>query len=92
MTDHDAVVPDPFVLAPGTLPTPFTADEIRVGCPDGRTIRMRIEADGRVVGFRTNTFRDGDAEGATTEAQAFDAEGKPVGPATSHRSTWLGRR
>jgi hypothetical protein len=27
---------DPHVLAPGTAPTPFTADEIRGVCPDGR--------------------------------------------------------
>ena len=70
-------VTDPHDLGPGLLPTPFSADEIRAGCPDGRFIRMRIEAGGTLVGYRTNVFRDGDAEGATVESQRFDAAGQP---------------
>jgi hypothetical protein len=81
--------PDPRVMAPGTLPTPFTADEIRAGCPDGRIIRMQIEVDGRVVGTRTHRYRDGDAEGTTTESQSFDGDGGPIGLAETERSTWL---
>lgn len=80
---------DPHVRGPGTLPTPFTAEEIRSGCPDGRTTRQRVEADGRVVGYRTNVFRDGDADGATTETQEFDADGVPTGPPSVGRTTWL---
>ena len=35
--------PDPHVLGPGLLPTPFTADEIRVACGSGRTMRLLVE-------------------------------------------------
>ena len=81
---------DPHILGPGLLPTPFSADEIRAGCPDGRVIRMRVEAGGALVGFRTNVFRDGDAEGATVESQRFDADGQPDGEPVAARTTWLG--
>ena len=36
---------DPHILAPGLAPTPFTAAEIRVGCPVGRVSIVRT-ADG----------------------------------------------
>ena len=34
---------DPHVLSPDLLPTPFSADEIRDGCPAGRTCRTLVE-------------------------------------------------
>jgi hypothetical protein len=80
---------DPHVLAPGTLPTPFTAEEIRAGCPVGRFIRTRIEADGRIVGYGTQVYLEGDAEGATTESQRLDADGVPSGPPETEHPTWL---
>lgn len=80
---------DPHILGPGLLPTPFTADEIRAGCPDGRAIRMRVEADGVVVAFRTNVFSNGDAEGATLESRRFGPDGTPAGAPDAQRVTWL---
>lgn len=79
---------DSHALGPGLLPTPFTADEIRQGCPDGRLIRLRIEADGQLVAFRTNRFSAGDTEGATLESQRFAADGTPTGPPEADRVTW----
>lgn len=79
---------DPHILGPGLLPTPFTADEIRSGCPDGRLIRLRIEADGQLVAFRTNRFSAGDAEGATLESQRFAPDGTGIGPREADRVTW----
>jgi len=80
--------PDPYVPGPGLLPTPFSAGELRAGCPDGRVIRMRIESEGRLVAWRLNRFRDGDADGTTIESQQFDADGEPLGPAAPERMTW----
>jgi hypothetical protein len=37
-------VSDPHVLGPDLTPTPFTADETRHGCPEGRLIRLRVES------------------------------------------------
>lgn len=34
---------DPRVVQPGHAQTPFTADEIREGCPTGRTIGLLVE-------------------------------------------------
>jgi hypothetical protein len=47
---------DPHILGPGLLPTPFTADEIRAGCPDGRFIRLLVEVDVQEPFIRTNRF------------------------------------
>jgi hypothetical protein len=79
---------DPHVLGPGLLPTPFTADEIRRGCPDGRFIRLLVEVDGQPPLHRTNRFRDGDAEGATLESQRLTLEGQPIGDVSADRTTW----
>ena len=33
---------DPRRVRPGDAPTPYTADEIRKGCPEGRTNTFRV--------------------------------------------------
>jgi hypothetical protein len=76
------------ILEPGRAPTPFTAAEIRQGCPPGRTIRLLVEADGSEAFIRVNRFVDCDADGATIERTRLDAHGEPVGPVEAHRSTW----
>ncbi len=80
---------DPHVLGPDLAPTPFTADEIRAGCPDGRRIRMAIEVDGELVGYRTNRFYAVDRDGASLESARFDASGVQDGPSEAGRVTWL---
>ena len=79
---------DPHVLGPGLLPTPFTADEIRAGCPDGRLIRLLVEVDGQEPFHRTNRFVAGDAEGATLESQRLALDGRPLGEVDASRTTW----
>lgn len=80
---------DPHVLGPGRAPTPFTADEIRRGCPDGRTTRLTVEAAGADPVFRVNRYLDCDDEGATIERSVVTADGEPSGAVESGRSTWL---
>ena len=80
---------DPHVLGPGLLPTPFTADEIRRGCPDGRLIRLLVEIDGREPFVRTNRFVGGDAEGSTIESQRLTLDGEALGEVEAARTTWL---
>jgi hypothetical protein len=79
---------DPHVLGPGLLPTPFTADEIRDGCPDGRIIRLLVEVDGQEPFLRTNRFIGGDAEGSTIESQRLTVDGQPLGDVEAGRTTW----
>ena len=84
MADHD-----PHILGPGQASTPFTAGEIRQGCPSGRTIRLLVEPDGQEPFIRVNRFVDCDADGATIERTRVGASGEPIGPPEAHRSTWL---
>ena len=80
---------DPRVLRPGTLPTPFTAEEIRKGCPVGRTIHLRVEAPGRPPTHRVNVFVECDEEGALISRSEATPEGEATGEVESDRSSWL---
>ncbi len=79
---------DPHVLGDGLLPTPFSAAEIRDGCPVGRTIRLLVEPAAGASYERMNRFADCDAEGATIESWVVGVGGEPVDLSTD-RTTWL---
>ena len=79
---------DPHVLAPGRAPTPFTADEIRAGCPAGRTIRLRVDVVGRPPYHRVSRFVECDAAGATLERSRLLLDGTPLAEPEVDRVTW----
>ena len=81
--------PDANRIRPDHLPTPFSAADIRAGCPLGRTIQLRSEAPGGELTFRQIRFVEVDADGAVQEFQSTDARGLPIGEPTRHRSSWL---
>jgi hypothetical protein len=81
-------VSDPHLLGDGLLPTPFSAAEIRAGCPAGRTIRLVVEPVSGAPYERLNRFVECDAEGATIESWVVAADGEPV-DRSADRSTWL---
>ncbi|MBZ2198106.1 hypothetical protein [Occultella gossypii] len=60
---------DPHVMGAGFAPTPFTADEIRTGCPDGHTLHVRTVA-GDTVSEVVTRFEAGDADGVTISEEA----------------------
>ncbi|NNC93520.1 MAG: hypothetical protein HKN80_13625 [Acidimicrobiia bacterium] len=78
---------DPHILHPGHAPTPFTAAEIRAGCPVGRTIRLAIQAGGashtRVIRFVACS-----EDGASQESQAFTEWGETLGEPTMNWTSW----
>jgi hypothetical protein len=76
--------PDPHLLGPGLLPTPFTADEIRDATGRGTTIRLLLEGPDGPLGEHVNRFRETDAEGATLDRWAADDPKEVV----SNRVTW----
>jgi hypothetical protein len=84
-----ALPPDANRLQPDHLPTPFSADDIRAGCPLGRTIRLRVEALGAEPAHRRIRFVEVDSQTAVQEFASTDADGRPVGEAALRRSTWL---
>lgn len=81
--------PDANRIQPDHLPTPFSAADIRDGCPVGRTIQLQSEAPGGELTFRRIRFVEVDADGAVQEFQSTDAAGRPIGEPTLRRSSWL---
>jgi hypothetical protein len=79
---------DPHVLAPARAPTPFTADEIRVGCPAGRTIRLRVDVVGDTPFHRVSRFMECDEAGATMERSRLSLDGSPLAQPEVDQVTW----
>jgi hypothetical protein len=77
------------VLQPDHLPTPFTAAEIREGCPPGRTVRSLIIEAGAEPIVRVTRFVSSDADGADSESWAETPDGRPVSEPEGGHSTWL---
>lgn len=79
---------DPRILHAGHAPTPFTAEEIRLGCPAGRTIRLVVN-DGGNRYLRTIRFLAVDEQAANQESAAVMADGEALGEPAISRTTWL---
>lgn len=80
--------PDPNIVQPGHAPTPFTAAEIRDGCPAGRTIGMLIEPRDGDPYLTLNRFVTVDENGADTELKSMTMDGEEIDPPVERRSTW----
>lgn len=84
-----ALPPEANRMQADHAPTPFCADEIRRGCPEGRQDRFRIERAGQPTTFRVVTFTDTSDEGTHFSAQTFDAQGDRIGPDQTATATWV---
>ena len=84
-----ALPPESHRLRPDHLPTPFSAAQIRDGCPAGRTILIREESPGEEPSFRRIVFTEVYPEESVQELQATDAAGAPLGEPSPGRATWL---
>jgi hypothetical protein len=80
---------DPHRLHPDHLPTPFSADEIRRGCPPGRTVRSLVVEAGSEPFISVTRFVSGDAEGADQESWRETTDGARLTEPKRRRSTWL---
>jgi len=80
---------DPHMLGEGLAPTPFTADEIRSGCPEGRTIRIRVTPSAGHSYMRVNRFEHCNDEGAVLARWRVGEDGTPDGPIELARASWL---
>lgn len=79
---------DPHVIDPGHAPTPFTAAEIRRGCPAGRQVTVvHTDADGSAE-YWTTTFAKVDEEAALLINQQVGEDGQPIGDASELTATW----
>jgi hypothetical protein len=79
---------DPRMVDPGRAPTPFSAAEIRTGCPEGRAVTIRyVDSNGQVT-YWTTTFTKCDETGTLLVDQEIDEQGKPIGEASRLRASW----
>jgi hypothetical protein len=80
---------DPHRLRPDHLPTPFSAAEIRAGCPAGRTVRSLVVLPGQDPYVRVVRFTQVDEEGADQESWTETPDGTRLTEHERRRSTWL---
>ena len=76
------------IFRAGDTPTPFTADEIRTGCPEGRTTVTRIEEAGEPVRFREARFTACDSDGAMWQYRIISDAGEAMEDWQGGRSLW----
>ncbi len=79
---------DPHVFRMGHAPTPFTAAEIRDGCPAGRTIGLLIEPRDGDPYLTINRFVTVDEEGADHTTESLSMEGEPIDDPVELRTKW----
>lgn len=79
---------DPHVIAPGMAPTPFTAAEIRDGCPPGRIVTVRVQPADAPARLESTRWLSCDAEGAVMEKTVQDSNGEGVAERESYRMAW----
>jgi hypothetical protein len=79
---------DPHQFRPGDQPTPFSADEIRQGCPAGRTIRTLVVRAGEEPYVRVIRFLTGDETGADQEAWNETPDGTRLTETETGHSNW----
>ncbi len=76
------------VLREGDAPTPFTAEEIRRGCPDGRVLTLRITQGGRQGFLQVIRFQDPDEEGVDVVLGMTALDGSPISTPRTEHDTW----
>jgi hypothetical protein len=80
---------DAHQLHPNHHPTPFTAEEIRIGCPPGRTVRSLVVQVGSEPHVQITRFVSGDADGAEQESWTETPDGVRLTEPRRRRSSWL---
>jgi hypothetical protein len=79
---------DPHQFRPGDQPTPFSADEIRRGCPPGRTVRALVIRAGQDPYVQVTRFLTGDADGADQDVWTETPDGARLTEAETGHSIW----
>lgn len=80
--------PEENRLKPDHAPTPFSAADIRQGCPPGYWIKFKIETPGKSPRYQVTTFKNGTDEGTDFETVNLDEKGDKIGDRQTARATW----
>ena len=75
-------------LAVGMLPTPFSAEEIRMACAPGRSNTYRIDDLGSESRVTRWVFGEGDETSAVSKQWTETVEGEVSGAPQTSESTW----
>ncbi len=70
-------------------PTPFSAEEIRRACPQGRWNLFETAHPGKPRSYQLTTFTKVDEDGAELEAVNVDEEGERIGEVYRKSATWI---
>ena len=81
-------LPETNRMRPDHLPTPFSAEEIRRGCPAGRMIKFLIETPDKPISYQVFDFKEGTEESAHFEAYTLDENGNVIGPKNNATLKW----
>lgn len=79
---------DPYQFRVGDRPTPFSAQEIRQGCPPGRTVRTLVVRAGQEPHVRVTRFSTGDEDGGNSESWSELLDGTRLTETEMGHSTW----
>jgi hypothetical protein len=79
---------DPRILDPDHAPTPFTADEIRQACVEGRTVDVRHEHADAPTSYWRTVFSQHVDRGVVITNQQIDDAGASLGQANRMEVTW----
>jgi hypothetical protein len=74
-------------LKPDHLPTPFTAEQIRKGCGEGRTTTWLLTSPGKWTAHQSFTFSECDKEGCKLSVKRWKPDGTVIKEGSS-RGTW----
>ncbi|MEM7048183.1 MAG: hypothetical protein AAF604_00925 [Acidobacteriota bacterium] len=75
------------MLASETLPTPYTAEQIREAWVPGLVVVSRVEASGQTILTRTEVIA-ADSEQVTLSAQQTDPDGNYLPEVAEHKASW----
>ncbi|MEO5704371.1 MAG: hypothetical protein ABIZ52_08325 [Candidatus Limnocylindrales bacterium] len=79
---------DPHQFRVGDRPTPFSAQEIREGCPPGRTVRALVVRAGQAPYVQVTRFLTGDEDGGNSEFWTEMLDGTRLTETAMGHSTW----
>jgi len=80
--------PDSNRMKPDYAPTPFSAEEIRKGCPRNRKIVYQVETFGQPVVFQTMTFVTVSQQEVVVENVTKGVDGKRIGSRQMITGKW----
>jgi hypothetical protein len=75
-------------MKPDQVPTPFSSEDLRIGCAPGRSNTYRVEAAGETPRLITTTWLGHDADGGEAAFSSLALDGTPLDAPAHRRTDW----